>query len=169
MFTYRQLTAGTDIVFEQQQRRSQGGIAARTEARLRGIFDVGNNVECGPHQLATFSREAHDDRPAIAVVPRPLEIPKLLQLQCHLADRLLGQQRTARNFRYGAAAKLQICKHRGMRDARIGEAAGAQRGYDTFVHSPGGARQQLAQVEAAARFEFGERVSHRHYAFAVGR
>ena len=38
MFGYRQSIAATGIVLQQQQkRRSQAGVAARTEARLRGI------------------------------------------------------------------------------------------------------------------------------------
>ncbi len=136
MFSYGQLIAAPYIVIEQQQqRRSQGGVTARTEARLRGIFDGGNNVECCRHQLSTFSREAHKYRPAVAVVERSLEITKLFELH-HLADRLLRQQRAARDFRYGAAAQLQICKHRGMRDASVGEAArkaATMRSFTTLV------------------------------------
>ena len=170
MYRCRPLFTRRDIVLEQQQQRqSQRRITARTEASLRCVFDAGNNVKSGRHQLATFSREAHDDRPAVGVVPRPLEIPKLFQLQDHLADRLLRQQRSACDFRYGAAAQLQIRQHRGVRDASVGEAARPQGCDDTFVHGPHRARQQLAQIEAAAFLEFGERLSHRPRSFAVGR
>jgi len=170
MGNFRALIARSDIFLEQQQQRqSQRRITARTEASLRRIFDAGNYVKRGRHQLATFSREAHDDRPTIGVMPRPLEIPKLFQLQDHLADRLLRQQRAACDFGYGAAAQLQIRQHRGVRDACVGEAARPQGSDDAFVHGPRGARQQLAQIEAAAFLEFGERLSHRPRSFAVGR
>lgn len=166
----RELVTRLDLVLEQEQERgSQSIITARTETRACGIFDPSDNVEGRRHQLAAFPCEADQDRPAVAVVARSLEIPELFEVQDHLADRLFRQQRPTGDGRHGAAAKLQIRKHRSVRDPRIGEAPRAQFGDDLLVYRPGRTSQQLAQIEAATPLEFAERMNHRSWIFAAGR